>query len=119
MEFDDRDYVLGYWIASDKDDNNWYCFVKRSPDGTWHVRYTFRYHKNTDPWSDDDTKNIYSYEIKKDSTEEFVLSAINKLFDVIKIKFPEFSDHFLVQGDAKKCMEMLKKKDYIHWKSVQ
>ena len=113
MNLDPDDYILAYWMASDKNDNNWYMMVWKS-DGKWKSQYTFRYCKSDDPWDGKDEKNVYSVEFNGDMSEEEILGKMNALFSVIKVRFNDFDDFFLVQGDFMKFKEIAETKHYLH-----
>ena len=119
MELKPDDYILAYWMASDEDNNNWYMMVWKH-DGVWHSQYTFRYctdQNDEDPFSGKDEKKVYSATYKGDLSEEEMLNKMNALFEVIKLKFNDFNDFFLVQGDFVKFMEIAKTKHYLHIRS--
>lgn len=120
MELQEKDYILGYWFASDKDDNCWYkMIVKR--DGQWIGSYTFRYNESgehDDPFSGKDRKSVYSFTQKGDMTECAVIENANLMFEVIKAKFNDYSDMFLVRGGIPKFFEIAKTKHYLHLKQV-
>lgn len=115
MELKPDDYILAYWMASDKENNNWYMMVWKSDD-EWKSQYTFRYCKddNDDPWNEKDKKNVYRFSFKGDLPEEIMLERMDALFEVIKLKFNEFDDFFLVQGDFMKFKEIAETKHYLH-----
>ena len=116
MELKPDDYILAYWMASDKQNNNWYMMVWKHND-TWHSEYTFRYCANgedQDPWNGKDEKNVYTYKFKGEMSEKDLLKKMNDLFDVIKKRFNDFSDFFLVQGDFTKFKEIAETKHYLH-----
>lgn len=115
MELEKGDYILGYWIASDKDNNNWYMMVLKR-NNKWHTEYTFRYHKDEDTWSGKDEKNVYKWEIDGNKSDEEILLNINVLFNNIKERFNDFNDFFLVKGGIKKFLKMAKTKHYLHLK---
>ena len=117
MELKPDDYILSYYMASDKFNNNWYMMVWKS-DGEWKSEYTFRYCKddNDDPWSGKDEKNVYSATYRGDLPEEEMLKKMAKLFEFIKMEFNDFDDFFLVQGNFDKFMKIAETKDYLHIK---
>lgn len=117
MEIDEKTYILGYWIASDKENNNWYMMVCKK-DGVWQGQHTFRYESgDQDPFMGNDKKSIYNLKMEGDVPENEVIEKINYLFSIIKVKYNDFSDHFLVKGNADKFMEIAKTKDYLHFKT--
>lgn len=117
MELLEDDYILGYWFASDKDDNCWYqMIIKR--DDKWMGQYTFRYNEsadNDDPFSGKDRKNIYSMKIKNEMTEDEIIEITNIAFELIKKRYTYFSDMFLIQGNIEKFFEIAKTKYYLHF----
>ncbi len=120
MELSTDDYILGYWIASDKDGNDWYCMVKKTIDGEWYGEYTFRYNNanSIDPFDDKDEKSRTCFSPPPTETEEEVLTKIDVVFQAVKLKYSRFSDHFLVRGNFAKFTEIAKTKDYMHMKTV-
>ena len=121
MELKENDYILGYWFASDHSSNCWYTMVIKRGD-KWLVQQTFRYNKEPegefDPFSGKDKKNRTDFEIAGDADENSVIEKMNKIWEVIKIKYPSYSDMFLVQGDIAKFFDIAKTKHYLHMKQV-
>lgn len=115
MELKPDDYILAYYMASDKDNNNWYMMLWKS-DNEWKSQYTFRYCQddNADPWSGKDKKNVYSFSFQGDLSEEIMLERMDALFEVIKLRFNDFDDFFLVQGDFMKFKKIAETKHYLH-----
>lgn len=118
MNIKPEDYILAYWIASDTNNNNWYMMAWKN-NGKWKCEYTFRYSKDSDPWSGKDEKNVYSLEIDSDMSEKDILKRMNALFGFIKIKYNYFNDHFLVKGDYFKFKKIASTKDYMHIKEQE
>jgi|GEM_PF-2881992 hypothetical protein len=123
MELDENTYVLGYWFASDKDSNCWYMMICKK-NGKWEGQYTFRYNMDKpgeefNAHSGKDKKNIYKMSWKGETPEDQLIGKVNALFEVIKVKFNDFNDSFLVQGDSTKFIEIAKTKDYMHMKCVK
>jgi len=119
MEIDENSYILGYWFASDENDNCWYLMMQKK-DGEWIGRQTFRYNiEHSDPFSGKDEKEITTIKPKRDLNEEEILNIINDLFEIVKVKYNNFSDSFLVRGNAEKFMDIAKTKSYMHIKVVQ
>jgi hypothetical protein len=118
VELKPDDYILAYWMASDAYNNNWYMMIWKS-NGKWHGEYTFRYCKddNSDPWNNKDEKSRYSFSVSGDTTEDSILKNSNAMFDFIKLKYNDFSDFFLVQGDFLKFKEIAETKHYLHIRS--
>jgi hypothetical protein len=118
MELLENDYILGYWFASDKKDNCWYkIIIKR--ENKWLGQYTFRYNKSEehdDPHSGKDEKNIYNFYADGNEKECEMIEKANSVWTVIKLRFNDYSDMFLVQGDRQKFLDMAKEKDYLHLK---
>lgn len=119
IEVDENSYIVAYWFASDKNDNAWYTTLLKKNDN-WVWESTFRYSKgNDDPFLGKDEKNIYRWKCPcEETTEEEIIDKLNKVFDVIKLKYNSFNDHFLVQGNGQKFIDILKTKDYIYMKRV-
>lgn len=117
MKLKPDDYILSYYMASDKDNNNWYMMVWKS-DGKWRSEYTFRYCKddNSDPWNGKDVKNVYPVSYNGDIGEDEILAKMAVIFEVIKIKYNDFHDLFLVQGDFMKFKKIAETKHYLHIK---
>lgn len=112
------DYILGYWIATDDKNNNWYMIIKRDKDGVWSGEYTFRYDKGThDVWDGKDEKSRYKISYQEGATEEEILEGVKKLFAVICMRYSAFNDHFLIRGDLAKFTEIAKTKDYMHYQA--
>jgi hypothetical protein len=111
------DYILAYWMASDKNKNDWYMVVGKRGD-MWYGEYTFRYHKDPDPHAGKDEKSRYQFSADGSLTEDEVIEKINSLFEIMKIKYNDFHDHFLIQGGVEEFMEIAKTKDYMHMKAV-
>lgn len=119
MEIKPDDYILGYWFASnDNDDANWYMMIWKS-EGKWYGQYTFRYHKDSDPFSGKDEKSVYSIKYGDDETEESILKNMNVFFEIIKQRFKDFSDSFMVRGTFKKFRQIAQTKHYLHIKEVK
>lgn len=120
MELKESDYILGYWFASDHEDNCWYKMIIKRGD-KWLGQYTFRYNKEEkgekDPFSGKDEKSIYQLSIDGDVKEDEVINIVNKLWNIIKVKYNGMSDMFLVQGDISKFLEIAKTKEYLHLKT--
>lgn len=115
MELDENTYVLGYWFASDGQ-NNWYLMMTKQ-NGKWIGEHTFRYNKDDgDPFLDADKKSRYTFNLDGAVPEEEVIDKIELLFTVIKHKFDDFNDSFLIQGSADKFISIAKTKDYLHLK---
>lgn len=118
IEITEKTYVIGYWFASMANNDCWYVLaIKDSDKYRW--QYTFRYSKDDDPHSGKDEKHIRYFEldIKEMSEDEFI-SKMNLLFKFIKLEYNFFDDHFLVQSDGNKFMEIAKTKDYMHMRQV-
>lgn len=116
MEINEKTYILGYWFASDGE-NNWYMMVKKGKK-QWEGQYTFRYHRSDDPHSGEDEKSIYNFTAPLEESEESVIQKIEELFSIIKLKFNDYHDSFLVQGNGLKFMEIAKTKHYLHLKEA-
>jgi hypothetical protein len=118
MKIDEHTYILGYWFASDGN-NNWYMMMTKK-NGEWVGQQTFRYNISPgDPYMTDDEKSIYTMRLKGETPEQEVIDKINLIFEVIKLKFNDFNDKFLVKGNAEKFMKIASKKHYMHIKQVQ
>lgn len=117
MEIDENSYILGYWFASDGE-NNWYLLMIKK-DGKWIGQQTFRYNKNgSDPFLGEDEKSISEITIDGSRAEDEVIDTIEKLFELIKKTYSDYSDYFLVRGNAGKFMKIAKDKEYINFKAV-
>lgn len=115
---DENTYVVGYWFASDGE-NNWYCCILKNEDGEYFGQQTFRYNKgDEDPHLGKDEKSIYKIKIDKEKTEEEIIKLINQLFEVIKLKYNDYHDHFLVQSKGNKFFEIAKTKHYFNMKQA-
>lgn len=119
MEFQDDDYLLGVWFATDPANNNWYLFAKRVASGEWYIEVTFRFHRTNDPFDDKDQKNGCCYAVSKEMTEEQMLSNITMMFRLVtETKYTKFKDVVLVQGTPRDFYEIAKTKDYMHIKKA-
>lgn len=117
MEINEKTYILGYWFASDGE-NNWYMMMTKEND-EWVGQQTFRYNVDGgDPYMSDDKKTIYNMRLKGDTPEQEVIDKINLIFEVIKLKYNDFNDKFLVKGGIEKFMKIASKKHYMHIKAV-
>jgi hypothetical protein len=121
MQLQEKDWILGYWFASDAERNCWYIMmIKRN--GEWIGQQTFRYNEEADgefnPHSGKDRKNIMKIIINGDESEEDVIKKTTLIWNVIKVRFNYFSDMFLVQGSVEKFVSIAKTKDYFHFKEV-
>jgi hypothetical protein len=118
MELEKDDYVLGYWFASDSENNCWYMIMVRRGD-KWLGQMTFRYDKSgddTNVWNEKDEKKWYTITHPSTESEDKMIQKNNKVWEFIKIKYNNYSDMFLVQGDSDKFIEIAKTKSYLHWK---
>jgi hypothetical protein len=118
IELTEKTYVVGYWFASMKNNDCWYLIaIKENDKYRW--QYTFRYNKDDDPHSGKDEKHIRAFEIDAISeTEEDFIFKIDKIFEVIKLKYNHFIDRFLVQAADNKFIEIARTKDYFHMKQA-
>jgi hypothetical protein len=116
MQFNKDDYILGIWFASDKDDDNVYIFVKRTPNGQW--RTTFRYHVSPDPHDDKDVKRTIEFSKAESFTEDEMLEDIDKIFNFVSQRYDYFKDVMMIQGDTAKFLEIAKTKSWMHIKAI-
>jgi len=121
MQFLTDDYIIGYWFASNKNDDNVnFCLIKRGDE--YIVENRFRYNKssnNDNPFSNKDKKNFYVYRVLvNESSEDEMINHIDQLFKLSQSMggFNVQSDHFRVDGDAMKFIEIAKTKEYFHIK---
>lgn len=117
MEFTETDYILGVWVAHNRKKDNFVQTVKRHREdqNKWDLEYRFRYNKNdSSPWSNEDEKKFYNGTIT--DTEENVEFKLNKVFEAVKIVFPEGAKYIPVKGDFNKMMFLLAQEDDFHLK---
>lgn len=120
MILQSSDYILGYWFADDKQGNCWYMLIIKRND-EWLIQYTFRYNRDKEyefnPFSGKDKKNVYNGSRCGAMPESEVIDATNTLFELIKLKYNNYSDWFLVQGDIGQFIKISKTKSYLHMKA--
>jgi len=117
MEINEKSYILGYWFANDGK-NDWYMIIIKE-NGEWIGKQTFRYSTSDgDPFSGEDRKSISIVKIDGKVSEKEVIEKIDGLFDIIKLKYNDFDDKFLVKGGIDKFMKIANTKHYFHIKEV-
>ncbi len=121
MQFLKDDYIIGYWFSSNEnDDNVTFCLIRRNDE--YIIENRFRYNKSDDgdnPFSDKDEKKFYTYSVSVNkASEDEMINHIDHLFKLSQSMggFNVQSDHFRVDGDAMKFIEVAKTKEYFHIK---
>jgi hypothetical protein len=69
-----------------KEARDWLLSVWRDGEGPWQIRYRFRYYTTRipgDAWLGLDKKKFYEMEVDAKATEEYVLSVVRKLADML------------------------------------
>jgi hypothetical protein len=115
MELTENDYILGVWFAEDFQGNNWIMTIKRPKDNMthWFGEYRFRYKVDDKVFNSQDEKSFYSFEIK-DQDEKEVLSQVNRIANVIKIKYGKSFSYTEVKGDIHKFQFRLAQEPFMN-----
>ncbi len=118
MELKPNTYIVGYWFADDGKENCWYIMSWKEDDH-WHSQMTFRYgnseEKDFDPFSGKDKKNITHGKTPcSETSEEEFIQKVDSVWEVVKTRYKNYSDRFLIQGDFEKFLEIGKTKHYLH-----
>lgn len=118
MEFKKDDYILAYWFAADKDGNDWMITVIKR-DNEWIAEYRFRYRKDEKIFGSKDEKNYYSFKIPASEPENLVIEKINKIFEIIKLRYSECATFTEVKGDIDKFIYLLAQEKFSNIKIMK
>lgn len=114
MEIKDNDYIVGMWFAEAKNGDNWQLTLLKR-DNKWLGEYRFRYKVDEKVFDSKDKKSFYSFTIDGKMKEKEVIAKLNKLFELIKIKYPK-GKFVEVKGDMDKFMYVMAQEKFIHIK---
>ena len=96
------DYILGYWYAESSNNDSCYMMINREEENKYVGEICYQYSSN---------KNCQKFKYR--GSENEVVEKANMIFDTIKVKYNNFSDHFIVKGNFDKFMELAKDKPYL------
>jgi len=118
MEIRSEDYILGIWFAEKNkgiEKGNVLGMAIRRPDGKWYVEIRTRMYRDEKTFASDDKKRFNSFELKKDTPEEFVKEKLDEIFDMTKNFFPNYYEYVEIKGNLE---AMLLKTAELKWFNV-
>lgn len=114
MDLENALEVLAIWYAALGTRGDWLCMIARMKDdpNRWTMRYRFRWYKDRKAFDSDDQKTWYVG--KTDHSPEEALATMDQVAAFVAHPYGATVDRILVQGDARKAIELLSKRPWAH-----
>ena len=119
VEFKPTNYFIGFWFVGGKDQDWFACVYREQGQTNWHLVHRFRYHNDasTHPFDNLDKKNYHDASVDgSQKDEKQIIEDVNKVAEVIGIRFEAKPEFVSVSGDGDRALFRLAMQPWAHIK---